>query len=290
MRYQTIELMKDCNPGVGLSRICGWFGVSRQAYYQHQRDTIDRGIEQEIVLKLVKRIRKDHPQIGTRKLHHMLQDYLSSHHIKMGRDALFDLLSSEQLLIRKRKRRVYTTQSRHWYKKYPDLIQDLYLTAPNQLWVSDITYVGFRKGYLYLSLVTDAFSRMVVGYQIAENMEAINTVNALQMALRNQKGSLKGLIHHSDRGIQYCSYGYIDLLVKNGIEISMTESGDPRDNALAERMNGIIKEEYLSNHRIENLEHARSILRRSIRLYNQKRPHLSINMKTPYEIHQNIEC
>lgn len=288
MRYQTIELMKEHNPGIGLARMCGWFGVSRQAYYQHQREAIDRGIEHEIVLKLVKEIRKDHPQIGTRKLHYMLQGQMSSHHIKMGRDALFDLLSTQQLLIRKRKRRVYTTQSRHRYRKYPDLIQDLYLTAPNQLWVSDITYVEFQKGYLYLSLVTDAFSRMVVGYQIADNMEAINTVKALQMALRNQEGSLKGLIHHSDRGLQYCSYNYVDLLERNAIEISMTESGDPRDNALAERMNGIIKEEYLSNHKIENLNHARSLLRKSIRLYNKKRPHLSINMKTPYEIHQMI--
>jgi len=290
VRYQTIELMKERNPGIGLASICGWFGVSRQAYYQYQRGAIDRGIEHEIVLKLVKGIRKDHPQIGTRKLHYMLQNDMKSHQIRMGRDALFDLLSAHHLLIRKRRRRVYTTQSRHWHRKYPDLIQELYLTAPNQLWVSDITYVEFQKGYLYLSLVTDAFSRLIVGYQIADNMEAINTVKALQMALRNQKGSLKGLIHHSDRGLQYCSYDYVDLLEKNGIEISMTESGDPRDNALAERMNGIIKEEYLSNHKIENLRHARSLLRRSIRLYNKKRPHLSINMKTPYEIHQRIEC
>jgi transposase InsO family protein len=249
-----------------------------------------RHIEHEIVLKMVREIREDHPRIGTRKLYHMLQDKLALHRIKMGRDALFNLLSANQLLVRKRKRRIYTTRSQHWFRKYTNLIKDIELTTPNQLWASDITYVEYHKGFLYLSLVTDAFSRKVVGYHIAENLEAVNTLQALQMALRQCNGSMKGLIHHSDRGIQYCCYEYVDLLKDYDIAISMTETGDPRDNPLAERMNGIIKDEYLLNYQIKDINDAKALLNRSVSLYNDKRPHLSLNMDTPEQKHQTIEC
>jgi transposase InsO family protein len=282
--------MKERRPGVGLARICRLFGVSRQAYYQYTWDIKNRHTEHEIVLKMVREIRMDHPRIGTRKLYHMLQNKLVLHRIKMGRDALFNLLSINQLLVRKRKRRVYTTRSQHWFRKYTNLIKDIDLTAPNQLWVSDITYVEYNKGFLYLSLVTDAFSRKVVGYHIAENLEAVNTLQALRMALKQHNGSMKGLIHHSDRGIQYCCYEYVNLLKDYDIAISMTETGDPRDNPLAERMNGIIKDEYLLNYQIKDINEAKALLSRSIYLYNDQRPHLSINMATPKEIHQTIEC
>jgi transposase InsO family protein len=181
---------------------------------------------------------------------------------------------------------VYTTQSQHWLRKYPNLIKGIRIRGINQLWVSDITYVRKVNGFLYLSLITDAYSRKVVGYHIAESLEAVNTLQALQMALRLNKRSLNSLIHHSDRGIQYCSAAYIKLLKTNHINISMTQSGDPLENALAERMNGIIKNEYLFNKKIRNVNQARTLLTQAIDAYNNERPHISINMYTPNKIHQ----
>lgn len=273
-------------PDIGLVRICRLFGLSRQAYYKHGWEVIDRTKTHEIIIKLVRQIRETHPRIGTRKLHLMLQPLLTEHQIKMGRDGLFNLLSNNQLLIRRRKRKVYTTQSQHWFKKYPNLIKDIRIRGINQLWVSDITYVRKANGFLYLSLITDAYSRKVVGYHIAESLAAANTLQALKMALRLNSKPLNNLIHHSDRGIQYCSYDYTNLLKTHNISISMTESGDPLENALAERMNGIIKNEYLFNKKIRNVNHARALLNQTVDAYNDERPHTSINMCTPNNIHQ----
>ena len=273
-------------PDIGLVRICRLFGLSRQAYYKHVWEITDRTKTHEIIIKLVQQIRGTHPRIGTRKLHLMLQPLLIEHRIKIGRDGLFNLLANNQLLIRRRKRKVYTTQSQHWLRKYPNLIKGIRIRGINQLWVSDITYVRKVNGFLYLSLITDAYSRKVVGYHIAESLEAVNTLQALQMALRLNKRSLNSLIHHSDRGIQYCSADYIKLLKTNHINISMTQSGDPLENALAERMNGIIKNEYLFNKKIRNVNQARALLTQAIDAYNNERPHISINMYTPNKIHQ----
>jgi putative transposase len=271
---------------IGLVRICRLFGLSRQAYYKHGWEVIDRTKTHDIIIKLVRKIRETHPRIGTRKLHLMLQPLLTEHQIKIGRDGLFNLLSNNQLLIRRRKRKVYTTQSQHWFKKYPNLIKDIRIRGINQLWVSDITYVRKANGFLYLSLITDAYSRKVVGYHIAESLAAANTLQALHMALRLNNKPLNNLIHHSDRGIQYCSYDYTNLLKTHNISISMTQSGDPLENALAERMNGIIKNEYLFNKRIRNINHARALLNQAIDAYNNERPHSSIKMVTPNKIHQ----
>lgn len=273
-------------PDIGLVRICRLFGLSRQAYYKHVWEITDRTKTHEIIIKLVQQIRGTHPRIGTRKLHLMLQPLLIEHRIKIGRDGLFNLLANNQLLIRRRKRKVYTTQSQHWLRKYPNLIKGIRIRGINQLWVSDITYVRKVNGFLYLSLITDAYSRKVVGYHIAESLEAVNTLQALQMALRLNKRPLNSLIHHSDRGIQYCSADYIKLLKTNHINISMTQSGDPLENALAERMNGIIKNEYLFNKKIRNVNQARALLTQAIDAYNNERPHISINMYTPNKIHQ----
>ena len=272
-------------PDKGLVRLCGLFGLSRQAYYKHNWGVLDRNKTGEIILKLVRKIRETHPRIGTRKLHQMLQPFLIEHEIKVGRDGLFNLLANNHLLIRRRKRRVFTTQSQHWFKKYSNLIKGICIRGANQLWVSDITYVRKRNGFLYLSLITDAYSRKIVGYHIAESLAAANTLQALKMALRLNRKPLNNLIHHSDRGIQYCSYEYTSLLKKHHIRISMTESGDPLDNALAERMNGIIKNEYLFNKRIRNVNHARVLLTQTINAYNNERPHSSIMMQTPNKLH-----
>jgi len=276
-------------PNIGLVRLCRLFGLSRHAYYKHSWKEMGRTKNHEIIIKLVRQIRETHPRIGTRKLHQMLQPLLIAHQIKMGRDGLFNLLAINQMLIRRRKRNVYTTQSQHWLRKYPNLIKDIRIRGINQLWVSDITYVRKANGFLYLSLITDAYSRKVVGYHMAESLEAVNTLQALKMALELNRRPLNNLIHHSDRGIQYCSYNYVNLLTFYKINISMTESGDPLENPLAERMNGIIKNEYLFNKRIRNVNHARVLLTQAVHAYNNERPHTSINMCTPNKIHQAYE-
>ena len=227
--------------------------------------------------------------MGTRKLYEQLQPFIIAHGIKIGRDALFDLLAANQLLIKRRKRRIQTTFSSHWLRKYPNLIKEFIPSTINQLWVSDITYWKINTGeHLYISLITDAYSRKIVGYNVAETMEAIQSIAALQMALATLWGVAKPkqLIHHSDRGIQYCSGKYVKLLQDNDVKVSMTESGDPLENALAERVNGIIKEEYLNFYETVSLEEAKKQLIKTITLYNNDRPHMSISNKTPNQVHQ----
>lgn len=243
-----------------------------------------------LILKEVVIIRKEHRIIGTRKLYNMLQSFMLEHGIKMGRDALFDLLAANNLLVKKRKRRIQTTYSNHWLRKYPNLIRDFIPKAINQLWVSDITYWRISTGeHLYISLITDAYSHKIVGYHVAETMAAIQSIHALQMALAALGGAAVPLqlTHHSDRGIQYCSGKYVKLLQDYGIRISMTENGDPLENALAERINGIVKEEYLNHYKIDTLPEAKKQLQKAMRLYNNDRPHMSISNFPPNKLHNN---
>lgn len=227
--------------------------------------------------------------MGVRKLYVLLDPFMLSHGIKMGRDALFDLLAANKFLIRKRKRSIRTTYSSHWLRKYPNLIKDFVPRAINQLWVSDITYWRINpQTHLYISLITDAYSRKVVGYQVAESMEAIESIKALRMALVTLgRARQPHLIHHSDRGLQYCSGGYVKLLQDYDMKISMTENGDPLENAIAERVNGILKEEYLNHFPVENIKEAYTRLKKVIETYNNKRPHLSIGNLTPEKVHRD---
>jgi putative transposase len=226
--------------------------------------------------------------MGTRKLCEKLQPFLLEHQIKMGRDALFDLLADHKLLVRKRKRKISTTMSYHRFHKWSNLIKHFVPSAPNQLYVSDITYWKILTGHVYISLITDAYSHKVVGYHVADTLEAIESKRALEMALEPLSGlKMQTLIHHSDRGIQYCSAEYVKLLQDNGIQISMTESSEPTDNAIAERMNGILKEEYLNYFQVENLSQGREKLSIAIQLYNQERPHMSIGNLIPNQVHEN---
>ena len=282
--------MKNNFQNIGLAKLCSWLGMSRQAYYQNSRKAIDTSIEEELIIQQVKQIRQNHPRLGTRKLYGKLQAFMLENSIKMGRDALFNLLAANHLLIRKRKRRITTTNSYHWLRKYPNLIRNFVPTAPNQLWVSDITYWKINaQEHLYISFITDAYSHKIVGYQVAETLEAIESVQALQMALSAFEGaeSHLQLTHHSDRGIQYCSREYVKLLQDNNIQISMTENGDPLENAIAERVNGIIKEEYLDAYEVNDIKEARELLDRVIQLYNNDRPHLSISNLTPNQVHHS---
>ncbi|MEI7942948.1 MAG: IS3 family transposase [Candidatus Riflemargulisbacteria bacterium] len=282
--------MKSNFRHIGLARLCAWFGVTRQAYYQNEWNAIDSSIEDNFVLKEVLTIRNHHQRMGTRKLYEKLQPFMLDHKIKMGRDALFDLLSSNHLLVKKRKRGIRTTQSSHWLRKYPNLIREFTPSSSNQLWVSDITYWKIYGIYVYISFITDAYSHKIVGYHLAETLEAIESIQALKMALSGlKKDTVKQyqLIHHSDRGIQYCSHEYVKILQDYQIKISMTENGDPLENAIAERINGIIKEEYLYNHDVSNFKEAKKLLDISVKLYNEERPHMSIGNNYPATIHEN---
>jgi transposase InsO family protein len=229
--------------------------------------------------------------MGTRKLHGKLLPFFDMHGIKLGRDGLFDLLSANYLLVRRRRRTVKTTNSFHWLRKYTNLIKGFEPTVPNQLWVSDITYWKIAEGrYVYISFITDAYSHAIIGYHVANTLEAVESVQALQMALSSlgEERHLQ-LVHHSDRGIQYCSHEYVKLLKRNNIKISMTESGDPLDNALAERINGIIKGEYLDMYEVSNIEQAKTLLGDVVNLYNTDRPHMSISNLTPKQVHESSQ-
>jgi len=261
--------------------------LTRQAYYQNQWRCEDISVEAELVIQEVKAIRRLHPAIGCRKLMVMLQSFLLDHQIKIGRDALFDLLAEHKLLVRRRKRNITTTWSKHWMRKYPNLIKDAVPSRANEVWVSDITYFKIEQTHVYISFVTDAYSRKIVGYHVADTLEAIHTVKALQMAIAQSNTNFIGLIHHSDRGAQYCCAEYVKVLQDNGIAISMTENGDPLENAIAERVNGIIKEEYLNHYQIKTKKEIEQKLEEAVTQYNQHRPHLSCNMLTPEDVHQN---
>jgi len=288
----VIHEMKCKYPNKGLSRICRLFGVTRQAFYQHTWEKEDQQTSHLLILKEVRRIRQLHNQMGGRKLYLLLEPFLLEHGIKIGRDALFDLLAANNLLVRKKKRRIQTTYSSHWLRKYPNLIKDIIPSAINHIWVSDITYWKINASeHLYISLVTDAYSRKIVGYNVAETMEAVESIKALQMALSALSGAARPLqlIHHSDRGIQYCSSKYVNLLQDYRIRISMTEDGDPLENAIAERVNGILKDEYLSHYQIQNIEEAKRELNKAIKLYNEQRPHMSLNNHTPHQVHKQCK-
>jgi len=224
------------------------------------------------------------PRLGTRKLYYLLKHDLESLQIKIGRDALFDYLRSENLLIRPKKNYTKTTQSKHWLHKHPNLLQGFTPERAEQVFVSDITYVKSRERTHYLSLVTDAFSRKIMGYQVSDNLNTENMLNALKMAIRNRSCKLP-LIHHSDRGLQYCAAMYQDHLKVHAITPSMTDGYDCYQNALAERINGILKQEFLFE-TCNNRNELEKLLKESVHTYNEYRPHLSLRMKTPNLVHE----
>jgi putative transposase len=261
------------------------FGKCRSALYDYEKRLHSDYFTDDIILQHVHDLRVKMPRIGTRKLHYLLIPMLAEHGIGLGRDRLFDLLDEHKLLIRRRKRKAITTDSRHWMHKWPNQIKELTIIRPEQLWVSDITYIRLDKQWAYLSLVTDAYSRQIMGYSFRTDMSVQGCREALQMALSNRQYPWANLIHHSDRGSQYCSAPYVKLLHDNGIAISMTENGDPYENALAERMNGIIKGEFNLYESRVGLQQTMLRIRQSIDAYNHQRPHSSCDMLTPAKAH-----
>ncbi len=216
------------------------FGVSRQSWYFFKKQTEKQVFETEIILKLINRKRKLMPRIGAKKLLYLLSEEFKSQGIKMGRDKFFDFMRENNLLIYKKRKYTKTTNSFHRYYKYPNLIKNIRYIKPNKLYVSDITYIRLKHGFAYLSLITDAYSRKIVGYKLHKDLSKEGCIYALQMAISALKPEDKHIIHHSDRGSQYCSDEYVRILKKNHFLISMTENGDPYENAIAERINGIL--------------------------------------------------
>jgi transposase InsO family protein len=270
----------------GVSYFCALFGKSRQAYYEQTKPANDKGLTASVVLHLVREIRRDLPRCGTDKLYFMMADQLRAMEIKMGRDALYDLLAQHGMLIRSRRRKPRTTNSNHRYHKYPNLIRNMMLTEAGQLWVSDITYICLSSGsYAYLSIITDAYSHKIVGYKLHPTLHSQGAIDALAMAAKDVKRKEK-LIHHSDRGTQYCCGDYVKMITDLGIGLSMTEKGDPYENAIAERVNGILKIEFGLYERFESFEKASQATDAAICKYNTLRPHMSCDMLTPVKAHQ----
>ena len=265
--------------------MCRFWKVSRQAFYKDRVDLKVRQQEQVLLLAKVKNIRKEHVKLGTLKLRYELRKELNQCGRGLGRDKFFDLLRANDLLITRRRRYAVTTNSKHAFYKHTNQLTGARITGPDQAWVSDITYLSTRNKFVYLSLVTDVFSRKIVGWNVDSSLAVEGALEAINMAL---KGCLdpRHLIHHSDRGIQYCCNAYNTLAKAKGIKMSMGEAGNCYDNAIAERVNGILKSEYLLDHEFLNIEEAVKAVKQGIYLYNHKRPHWSLNLQKPAEVYK----
>lgn len=259
--------------------------MSRQNYYARRRHRAARVIDAALVLNLVRAERRGQPRLGTRKLRYLLKDAMQQAGVVLGRDRFFGLLREADLLVGRLPREwVNTTSSQHKLAVYPNLIRDLTVREPNQVWVVDLTYVRTEEGFMFLALVTDKGSRKILGYHCAENLEAGGCVRALRMALADLPSHARP-IHHSDRGTQYCSHEYGRVLAERGLAISMTEKNHCAENALAERMNGILKSEYGLGGRLQSKDQARRAVDQAIATYNQRRPHTCLGMRTPEQAH-----
>lgn len=272
-----------------MGTLTGLFGYSRQAFYKHRENKAfaNEAIEPLIVEK-ARDLRESNPGLGCVKLYLIIKNLFESTGSMPCRDAFIEIMRRHGLMVQIKRRRHYkTTDSDHPFRKYDNLIRDIVPSRPNEIWVSDITYVETEEGVCYLSLVTDAYSHRIMGWAVGPTLETCYPLAALKMALSSIDGETSSwLIHHSDRGSQYCSYAYVKELRKHNIMISMTQSGDPLENAIAERANGILKTEWLYKMRIPDMDTCRTELRRIIEFYNTRRPHRSIGMKTPDVVHR----
>ena len=263
------------------------FGVNRQVYYRRIQSVKQRKSRAVQVIELVESIRLQMPKIGTRKLYFMLEDELKQLHV--GRDMLFRILKANHLLIQPKRRYHITTNSHHRFRKHKNLIENVVPEKPEQIWVSDITYVGNRQNPMYLALVTDAYSKKIMGHDLSSSLDVSGSLRALKMAVKNRKYKNNIVTHHSDRGLQYCSNEYQDLLKRSKLNCSMTESYDPYANAVAERVNGILKGEFLGYKNKCSLPTMDKLIKNSIDIYNERRPHFSCFYKTPMQMHQQNE-
>ncbi|WP_099992481.1 IS3-like element ISAs31 family transposase [Aeromonas salmonicida] len=270
-------------------RACLFLGISRQAYYKRNRVADERHAQGQQVVRFVRQVRLRQPRVGTRKLHYLLQGQ-DDVWLKVGRDRLFRILAEHRLLVQPRRAYHKTTHSFHRFYRHPNLLkagpEQVTPVAPEQVWVADITYLPARSGPLYLSLVTDAYSRKIVGHHVHEGMHAESVAMAFKKALKQRRGG-EGLIHHSDRGVQYCSGLYQSLHARYGVKCSMTDGYDCYQNALAERVNGILKGELLLQSP-QDLAQAREMVREAVDIYNVERPHHALKYRTPDAVHRGF--
>lgn len=264
--------------------ICRLLGFTAQAYHKKQKRNIVQMSNEHLLLQQIDAIRKDQPRCGGRKLFVMLKPFLKQYNINIGRDNFFSLLRANKLLVKKTKRSVHTTNSKHHFRRYPNMVKDFTPLKAHELWVADITYIPLKNRFAYLFLITDAYSRKIVGFQVSDDMKVSSATLALKKALA-QKPPETIVIHHSDRGIQYCSTAYVQLLQEHHAHISMTQNGDPYENAMAERVNGILKTELFSKY-YDNIDMAASHIARCITIYNYKRRHSSLDFQIPNDVHQ----
>lgn len=280
--------MKQHYPKIGMGQLCRLFGKSRQAYYELINRCNYNDLTTSVILNQVVSIRQILPKTGLIKLYKMLKSSFESEGIAIGRDRFCSLLRSRDLQLKQRKYQVKTTQSTHRFNKWPNLIEHIHLQQPGQLWVSDITYLKTQSGFLYLSLITDAFSKKIIGHHLSLTLKTSSCIIALKKAIEAEKNTYTNLIHHSDRGIQYCCDAYINILKQNNIAISMTQTGSPYDNAIAERVNGILKHELQLKNTFEGYKQALNQVNQAIYKYNCIRLHMSVGFMTPQNAHLSV--
>jgi len=263
---------------------CDLLGVNRQVYYRAKKSVLHKQSIAQQVINMVRSIRNLMPQLGTRKLYHILEKELKP--LKVGRDKLFRILKANHMLIKPKKSYHITTDSHHRFRKHKNIVSNIDILRPEQIWVSDITYIGNRTNPCYLSLITDAYSKKIMGYNVSNSLNMNGSIKALGMALKNRKYKKEPLVHHSDRGLQYCSNEYQNLLEINNIKTSMTEKHDPYENAIAERINGILKQEFDIAKYNSSIKIKQKLVKNAVEIYNHIRPHLSNYMLTPIQMHK----
>jgi len=275
----------ECGLYVHIGLLCEGAGMSRQNYYKQRRLRERESVDESLVVELIRRERSRQPRIGTRKLLCLIEADLKSAGVEMGRDRFFGLLSRHHLLVLPKRRSVCTTRSWHGFGVYPNLARDVELSGVHQLWVSDITYIRTLEGFMFLSLVMDVFSRTIVGYDTSDSLEMEGALAALSMAQRQLPTSARP-IHHSDRGSQYCCREYIAKLKTREIGISMTEENHCYENGKAERLNGILKQEYGLGETFASKGQVPAAVKEAVALYNNCRPHNSLGNRMPMTVHR----
>lgn len=274
---------------MSIGKACKLLGYAKQTFFKVRNSRLAKEKESEriaaYILEKVSNIRKEMPRLGGKKLYYLINKDPNRKNYKFGERKFFSVLKAHNLLVIRKKKRAITTDSKLWKGQYPDLVKELVPTRPEQVWVADITYFRTKSGFIYGHLITDGYSKKLIGFEISDNMKAASTLSALKKAVQNRMYD-KELIHHSDRGFQYLSRTYTKFLKEHKIKISVTQDGSPYDNAVAERINGILKDEFAFGGVFENLEQAKELIEKVAIIYNEKRPHISNHFLTPEEMHQ----
>lgn len=276
------------NLKISMAKLCKKTGMSRQNFYKGRRERVRREVDGDLIEELVRAERMVQPRLGGKKVRHLLKPELEKAGIRIGRDRFFEVLGERGLLLDPLPKAPRTTNSRHSLPVYRNLLVEMAVDAPNQAWVSDITYIRTDEGFLYLSLITDDWSRKIVGYHAGDTLETEGCLKALEQAVKELVDGMFPL-HHSDRGSQYCSHLYTGRLREYGLGISMTEEMHCYENAKAERVNGILKQEYFLGGCFRTKQQAIKAVDQAVQLYNTRRPHLALNYETPSIVHKNLK-